>query len=140
MQAKKTSDAKAILLSDGLPRFARRYHTHSQAAGRNDSRTVLFNAVMPQRSPNSNQGSQPSRSSRVRASHKSVASRRADRLVSQTHFVHQYITLGSRAHAHAAPTATLSEKMRRAMRNIGTQVSAEKALLIVNSTLAEALE
>ena len=69
-----------------------------------------------------------------------MASKSADRLVSQTHFVHQYITLGSRAHAHADPTATFSEKIRLAIRKIGTQVRAENTLLIANSTNAEALE
>src|SRR5260370_27426337 len=140
MHARKTTAARTILARDRLPRFARRYQAHNPAAGRNDRRTVLLNAAMPQSNPNSNQGSQPSRSSRVSATHRIVASRSADRLVSQTHFVYQYITLGSKAHAHAEPTATFSEKTRRAMRKIGIQVSAEKMLLMVKSTNAEALE
>jgi hypothetical protein len=54
--------------------------------------------------------------------------------------VHQYITLGSSAHAHADPTATFTEKIRRAMRKIGIHVSAENTLFIVNSTNADILE
>jgi len=48
------------------------------------------------------------------------------------------MTLGSSAHAHADPTATFWEKMRRAMRKMGMQVKAEKALFNVSSTNAEA--
>ncbi len=47
---------------------------------------------------------------------------------------------GSRAHAHAEPTATFPEKIRRAIRKIGMQVSAEKTLLSDSSTNADALE
>jgi hypothetical protein len=54
--------------------------------------------------------------------------------------VHQNITLGSKAHAHAEPTATLSEKTLRAIRKIGMQVSAEKMLLSVSNTNADAFE
>ena len=50
------------------------------------------------------------------------------------------MTLGSKAQAQADPTATFSEKILRAIRKIGTQVSAEKTLLIVSSTNADAFE
>ena len=65
---------------------------------------------------------------------------RAARLVSQMARVHQNITLGSKAHAQAAPTATLSENIRRAIRKIGMQVSAEKRLFTLSSTKADAVE
>ena len=64
----------------------------------------------------------------------------AARLVSQIARVHQKITLGNSAHAHADPTATFSEKIRRAIRKIGMQVRAENTLLIASSTKADALE
>jgi hypothetical protein len=50
------------------------------------------------------------------------------------------MTLGSKAQAQADPTATFSEKMRRAIRKIGIQASAENRLLSVNSVNADALE
>src|SRR5258708_4754409 len=140
MQAKKTADANTTPAADLLPRFARRCHAHNPAAGRNDSREVLLSAMMLHISPNSSHGSQPSRSSKVRVSQKMVASKSAARLVSHTERVHQNMTFGSRAHAQAEPTATFSEKIRLAIRKIGTQVSAEKILLIVSNTNAEAFE
>ena len=69
-----------------------------------------------------------------------VVSRSAAKLVSQTQRVHQNMTLGRSAQAHAEPTATFSEKILRAIRKIGTQVSVEKTLFIVSSTNADALE
>src|ERR1039458_1009712 len=140
MHAKKMTDANTTPANDRLPRRARRCHAHSPAAGRNDSREVLLNAVMPHSSPNCNHGIQPSRSSRVRASQKIVVSSSAARLVSQIARVHQNSTFGNNAHAHADPTATVSEKIRRAIRKIGTHVSAEKTLFSVSSTNADALE
>ena len=140
MQAKKTTEASTTPPIDFLPRCARRRQAHSPAAGRNNRSAVPFNAVMPQRNPNSNQGSQPSRSSKVRASQTMAASSSADKLVSQTQRVHQNITFGSNAQAHAEPTATLSEKMRLAIRKIGMQVRAEKRLLIASRTNADARE
>ena len=140
MQAKKTIDASTTPPRDRLPHCARRYQAHNPAAGRNESREVLLNAVMPQSKPNSIQGIQPSRSSRVRASQKIVVSNNAARLVSQIARVHQNMTFGSRAQAHAEPTATFSEKILRAIRKIGMQVSAEKTLFVVSSTKADALE
>src|ERR1700730_6122977 len=121
MHAKKTTDASTTPATDRLPRLARRYHAHNPAAGRNDNREVLLNAVTPQSNPNWSQGIQPSRSSRVRASHTIVVSSSAARLVSHTARVHQKMMLGSRAHAHAEPTATFSENIRRAIRKIGRQ-------------------
>src|ERR1700686_1309293 len=140
MHAKKTIEASTTPENDRLPPFARRYQIHNPAAGRKESREVPFRAIRPQSTPNSSQGSQPSRSSRVRASQITVASSRADRLVSQTARVHQNITLGSSAHAHADITATFSENIRFAMRKIGIHVSAEKTLLSTSSTKAEAFE
>src|SRR5450631_107078 len=140
MHTKKMTDASTTPANDRLPRRARRYQAHSPAAGRNDSREVLLNAVMPHSIPNCSHGIQPSRSSRVRASQKIVVSSSAARLVSQIARVHQKMMLGSRAHAHAEPTATFSENIRRAMRKIGRQVSAEKTLFSISSTNADALE
>src|SRR5580692_6297080 len=140
MQAKKMIDASTTPANDRLPSFARRYQTHNPAAGRNESREVPFRAMSPQSNPNSSQGSQPSRSSSVRASHRTVVSSRAERLVSQTARVHQNITLGSSAHAHADMTATFSVNIRFAIRKIGMHVSAEKTLLSTSSTKAEAFE
>src|SRR3974390_64443 len=102
-------------------------------------RDVLFNATIPQSSPNSSQGRQPSRSSMVSESQRITASRSADKLVSQMARVHQNMTLGSRAQAHAEPMATFSENIRRAIRKMGRQVSAEQMLFMVSSTKAEAL-
>src|SRR5579864_1559755 len=132
MQAQKTTEARTTPANDGRPRLERRYQAHITEAGRNDKSTVLFNATMPHRSPNSSHGTRPSRSSSVSAIHKMVVSSNADKLVSHTQRVHQKITLGSRAQAQAEPTATFSEKTRRAIKNIGIQVSAEKRLLILS--------
>src|SRR5246127_1765283 len=140
MQAKKTTDASSTPAKDRLPAFARRYHAHSPAAGRNASSDVPFSATIPHSSPNSNQGSKPSRSSMVSVSQKRIARSSAERLVSHTARVHQNIMLGSKAQAHADPTATFSENMRRAIRKIGTHVSAEHTLLKVRITNAEAFE
>src|ERR1700733_7668303 len=140
MQAKKTTEARTMPAIDCLPRCARRYQAHNPATGRNESREVLVSAAIPQSSPNWIHGSRPSRSSRVNASQKIAASRSADKLVSQTQRVHQNITLGSNAHPHVEPTATFSEKILRAIRKIGTHVSAEKTLLSVSRTNADALE
>src|SRR5215469_7611902 len=139
MHAKNTIDASTTPAKDLLPTFARRYQAQSPAAGRNDNREVPFSAMTPHNAPNSSQGSQPSRPSNVSASQKTVVRSRAERLVSQTARVHQNITLGSSAHAHAAPTATVSENIRLAIRKIGMHVKAEKRLLSVSSTKAEAL-
>src|SRR5579871_2131208 len=140
MQARNTSEASAIPANDGLPRLARRYQAHNPAAGKNASREVLFSAATPHGKPKPNQGSHPLPSSSVSAIQKIIASSRADKLVSQTHRVHQNITFGKSAQAHAEPTATFSENIRRAIRKIGTQVSAEKTLLSASSTHADALE
>src|SRR5215831_7986314 len=140
MHAKKISDAATTPGNDRFPRCARLYHAHKPAAGRKESREVPFRAISPHSTPNSIQGSQPSRSSSVSASQNAVASSRAERLVSHTARVHQNITLGSKAHAHAEPTATFSEKTRLAIRKVGMQVRAEKALFSVKSTKAEAFE
>src|ERR1700758_606392 len=140
MHAKKTTDASTTPAKDRLPFLVRRYQAQSPAAGRNDSREVPFRAIRPQSNPNSSHGSQPSRSSSVSASQKTVASSRAERLVSQTARVHQNITLGSSAHAHADPTATFSENIRFAIRKMGTHVRAEKTLLRTSSRNAEAFE
>jgi hypothetical protein len=50
------------------------------------------------------------------------------------------MTYGRRAQVQAEATATFSEKIRRAMRKIGMQVSAEKKLLRLRSTKADARE
>src|ERR1700722_1461305 len=140
MHAKKTAAASATPTSDFLPRCERCHQAHSPAAGRNDNNVVLSKAATPQSNPNSSQGSQPSRSSSVSASQKSVVSNSADRLVSHTQRVHQNMTFGNRAQAQVEPTATFSEKIRRAIRKIGMHVRAEKTLLRANSTKAEAFE
>ena len=149
-QAKNTIDASTTPARDRrvidcpamdrLPPFARRYQAHNPAAGRNDSSDVLVSAAIPHSSPNLIQGNQPSLSSRVSASQKIVASSSADKLVSHTQRVHQNMTFGSKAHAHAEPTATFSEKIRRAIKKIGMQVKAEKMLLMVSRTNADAFE
>ena len=60
---------------------------------------------------------------------RSIASRSAARLVSQTHRVHQYITGGMTAQSQPLQIASLSLKHLFAIRKIGMQVSAEKRLL-----------
>src|SRR5216683_6190015 len=47
VQTTNTSDASTIPVSEGLPRFQRRYHAHNPEASRNASREVL---VRPARS------------------------------------------------------------------------------------------
>ena len=69
-----------------------------------------------------------------------VAMSRAARLVSQMARVHQNITLGSKAHPHAEPTATFSEKIRCAIRKTGMHVNAENRLFTLSSTKADAVE
>src|ERR1700739_1894785 len=140
IHARKTPDASTTPAKDRLPRCARRYHAHNPAAGRNDSREVLLSAARPQSSPNSTHGSQPSRSSRVSASQKMVVRSSVDKLVSQTQRVDQNMTFGSSVQAHAEPTATFSEKIRRAIKKMGMQVNAEKRLFNVSSTKADAFE
>src|SRR5579863_6154570 len=140
MQPKKTSDASTTPPNEVLPRLERRPHAHNPAGGKNASREVPFNAMMPHSNPNSNQGSHPSRSSSVSATQKISASSRADRLVSHTARVHQNITFGSSAQAHADHTATFSENTLRPIQKIGMQVSAEKRLFKASNTNAEAFE
>src|SRR5258708_40238495 len=134
MQAKNKTEASTTPANDGLPRLARRYQAHNPEAGRNASSTVLLRAVIPQSKPNSSHALRPSRSSRASVSQKIVAINRADRLVSQTQRVHQYITCGSRVQVQAAPMATFSENIQRAVRKIGTQVSTENKLLRLTKT------
>ena len=52
MQAANISADSTTPASEGLPRFQRRYHAYSPAAGRNASREVLASAAIPQSSPN----------------------------------------------------------------------------------------
>src|SRR5439155_21696095 len=136
--AAKNRDASATPPSEGFPFFHRRYQGHIADAGRNDSREVLVRAAAPHSRPNAIHGSAPSSSSSFSASQKMRVSSRAARLVSQTQRVHQYITVGKSAHAHAVHTATLSLKHFRAMRKIGMQVSAEKTLLMLSKIRADA--
>src|SRR5271166_3908825 len=138
MQTANTMDAITTPPRGRFPAFARRYQAHNPATGKNESREVLFSAAMPQSKPNQIHGNGPSRSSSVSTSQKIVARSSADRLVSHTQRVHQKITFGSSAHAHADPTATFSEKIRRAIRKIGTQVRAENKLFSASSTKADA--
>src|SRR4051794_14528409 len=140
MQPTNTRDAKTTPARERFPDLARRYHAHKPAAGRNDRREVLFRAARPHNAPKVIQGNQPSRSSNVSASQQTTESNSADRLVSQIQRVHQKMTLGNRAHAHADPTATCLEKIRRAIRKIGRHVNAEHRLLKVSRAIAAALE
>src|SRR5579872_1730460 len=137
MQAMKTRDATVTPNKDGLPRLARWYQAQSPEAGRKAISTVLFSAAIAHRRPKSIHGFMPSRSSMVRVSQKIMATSRAEKLVSHTQRVHQYITWGSSAQVHAEPTATFSLKILRAIRKIGMQVRAEKMLLMVSRMNAE---
>src|SRR5579872_1692872 len=125
MQAKKMKAERTTPASDRFPDFARRYHAHNPAAGKNDKREVLFSAMIPHSRPNSNHGHHPSPSSSLSVSQMTVANSNADKVVSQIHRVHQNMTFGRSAHAQADTIATFAEKIRRAILNIGTQVSAE---------------
>src|ERR1700736_2259698 len=138
MHAMNTSDAAPTPASERWPRLMRRYQAHSPDAGRNASREVLARPATPHSSPNSSQGRSPWRSSSSRVSQKISASSSAARLVSHTQRVHQYMTNGVSAHSQAVHTATFSLKHRLAIRKMGAQVSAEKRLLIVSRTSAEA--
>src|SRR2546427_8729890 len=136
MHTKKTSEATITPANERFP-LARRYQAQIPETGKNVSNAALFSAAMPQSSPNSIQSFSPSRSSRDSASQKIVASRSVERLVSHTQRVHQNTTFGSKAHAQAEPTATLSEKIRLAIKRIGIHVSAEKRLLMLSKTNAD---
>ena len=92
MQAKKISDARIIPWNEHLPSLLRCHHAQIAETGRNDNSTGLFNAAMAQRSPKQTQGIKPSFSSISSVSKKIRARSRAERLVSHTHRVHQYIT------------------------------------------------
>src|SRR5271165_2838365 len=138
MQATNANADSATPASDCLPRFRRRYHAHKPEAGRNASREVLASAAIPQSSPNWIHGTNPSLSSRSSVSQKTSASSNAARLVSHTQRVHQYITGGIIAHSQPVQTASFSSKHRLAIRKMGIQVSAEKKLLMLRSTSAEA--
>src|SRR3954451_8119026 len=140
MHAKKMHDASTTPPNDRFLTLERRYQAHNPAAGRNASREVPFHAISPHSPPNASQGPQPSRSSIVSATQKTVVSSKADKLVSHPARVHQNITFGSSAHAHAEPTATFSENMRFAIRKTGMQVRAENTLFSTSSTNAEAFE
>src|SRR6266404_9267336 len=137
MVAAKNRAASAKPPIDDLPLFHRRYHAHNPDAGTNERREELVRAATPQRSPNAIHSLTPSRSSRVSASHKISDSSSAARLVSQTQRDPQYITVGNSAHAQLAQTATFSPKHFRAIRKIGTQVRAEKMLLMMSRISAE---
>src|ERR1022692_3643031 len=91
MQAAKTRDASTTPVNDGFPPCARRYQAHSPETGRNARSTVLFSAAIPHSRPKNSHGLRPSRSSMVSASQKITANNSADKLVSQTQRVHQYI-------------------------------------------------
>src|SRR5260221_201457 len=138
MQTTNTNEASATPVSEGLPRFQRRYHAHNPEAGRNASREVLVSPAIPHSSPNESHGFSPFLSSRSRVSQKISASSSAARLVSHTQRVHQYMTGGITPHSQAVQIASLSLKHRLAIRKIGMQVSAEKKLLRPSSTTAEA--
>src|SRR5579862_4994769 len=138
MHATNTPADTTTPVSEGLPRFQRRYHAHSPEAGRNASREVLARAATPQSRPKRNQGISPSFSSRSRVSQNKIASSNAARLVSHTHRVHQYMTGGITAHSQAVQIASFSSKHRLAIRKMGMQVSAENRLLMVSRTRAEA--
>src|SRR5215469_9092613 len=95
--------------------------------------------AIPLSNPNCTQGLRPSRFSKSSANQKMVVSNRADKLVSHTHRVHQYITYGNRLQNHADHTATFSPKHRRPIKKMGIEVSAEKMLLMSSSTIADRL-
>src|SRR6266700_3052920 len=117
--------------------FRRRYHAHSPDAGRNASREVLVNAATPHKIPYAIHGFAPRDSSSCRVSQKRTTRISAARLVSHTQRVHQYITEGKSAHSHAVHTATFSAKHFLAIRKMGIQVSAEKALFRLSRISAE---
>src|SRR6267154_1715753 len=137
MQATNTSAASTTPVMEGLSRFARRYHAHNPAAGRNASREVLVRPAIPHSSPNCSHEVNPFLSSRSRVSQKMRASSSAARLVSHTQRVHQYMTGGNTAQSQAVQTASFSLKHFLAIRKIGMQVSAEKRLLRPRRTIAE---
>src|SRR5206468_11897731 len=136
MQAKNMIEATAIPPTDRLPLFARRYHAHNPEAGKKASMEGFVSAAIPHSRPNSTQGRRPSRSSNSSVSQKIIASSRAARLVSQTQRVAN--PEGNSAQNHDAQTATVSLKHRRAIKKMGMQVSAEKMLLTINRTSADA--
>src|SRR5215471_9634807 len=90
--AKNMSDDTTTPPSDFFPALARWIQPHKPDAGRNASNTGLFSAAIPQSPPNTIHGLKPSRSSKVSAIQKITATNSAERLVSHTQRVHQYIT------------------------------------------------
>src|ERR1700674_5715357 len=132
------TDARITPPNERLPSLARWYQTHNPETGRKDSRAVLVSAAMPHSKPNCSHDFVPSVSSISSVSQKIIASSSAARLVSHTQRVHQKMTEGSRAQVQAVHTATFSSKHLFAIRKIGMQVSAEKILLRLRRTQAEA--
>src|SRR6185503_3768285 len=129
MVAKKKVAASATPANERFPVLNRRYHAHNPDAGRNVTSEVLVNTATPQSKPKPTQGLAISRFSSSNVSQKIIVSKNAARLVSQTQRVDQYITVGSKAQAHALQTPTFSLKHLRAIKKIGMHVSAEKMLL-----------
>src|SRR5579862_1251273 len=138
MQATNIRADNATPISEDLPHFQRRYHTHSPEAGRKASREVLARAAIPQSMPKRTHGNSPSFCSRSSVSQKRIASSNAARLVSHTQRVHQYITGGITAQSQPVQTASFSSKHLLAIRKMGMQVSAENRLLMVRSANADA--
>ena len=92
MQAKKITDASTIPPKEDLPRLLRWYHAHKPDTGKNESREGLVSAATPQSSPKKSQGLRPFVVSKLRVRRKISAMSKADRLVSHTQRVHQYMT------------------------------------------------
>src|SRR2546427_9756761 len=138
MQARNTPEATTIPARERLPSFQRRCQIHNPEAGRKASNDVLVRAAMLQSSPNCSHGFQPCLPSITSVSQKRTASRKVARLVFHTQSVHQYITDGRSAHVQELHTANFSLKHRFAIKKIGMHVSAEKTLLIVSRTNADA--
>src|ERR1700733_13433567 len=123
--------------SERLPSLARWYQTHNPETGRKESKAVLVSPATPHSKPNCSQDLGPSSASMVSVRKKITASSSAARLVSHTQRVHQKITDGSSAQVQAVHTATFSWKHLFAIRKIGTQVRAEKMLLMLSRTRSE---
>src|ERR1700757_5062980 len=136
MAATKKAEAKPTPPKDPFPLFDRRYHAHNPEAGRNESNETFVSAATPQSTPNPIHGVGPFKSSSFRVSQKIKASSNAARLVSHTQRVDQYITEGNSAHVQADQTATFSLKHLREIKKIGSEVKAEKTLLILSKISA----
>src|SRR5438105_690406 len=108
--------------------------------GRNASSEGLHIAIRAQQNPNASHQASRLRRSSLMASRKTALNRKVARLVSQAKRMAQYIEYGRNVHIHADHSATAPPKISSPIKNMVTDVSAEKTLFTASATQAAALE